>query len=237
MANITVRVDEEQKNVATKILERMGVTMSQAVNLFLDELIRKDGFPFDITASSQASRGVCHMLDEVPDHKMLGTHTFAEALVASQVKKFLGATVTRINNDPVVDLVFTVGDKKYACLVKGRQFAVKESLQDHVTWTEVEQLDRFAQQEGCLSRIAFVMINCDGTDGNTYIFDPADLEDMSQVGVRGVTGSFVQEGNIRVSNAPRNRKYLQNNGKILSFYFRLGCSGAVEEQAMLGSQD
>lgn len=223
MANITVRIDETKKGAAEAVVSRLGMTMSDAVKLFLDALIQKETMPFDVTLSESPDGRVVHRaLGDIPENKSMGTHAFAEALAAFQIRNFLGAKVRRVGDNPVVDLEFSIGNERYACLVKGRQFSINESLQDKVLATEVEELKRYARRQGCQLCVAFVMLDPDGREGNTYLFDPEDFDRLSEERVMGITGSLTREGEIRVSNAPRNRRDLQSREGIVSFYYKQG---------------
>lgn len=50
MINVNIRVDEEVKKEAEGLFEEMGVNMSSAVNMFLRQVIRTRGIPFEVTA-------------------------------------------------------------------------------------------------------------------------------------------------------------------------------------------
>lgn len=233
MSNITVRVDEQRKQLARQIFENHGLTTSDAILLFLDTVIRKGAVTFNATISKRPTGQVVHrILDTDSEPQSVGTRLLAQSLVAFQLKRAFRTKVTRVSGNPVVDLQFTVGGQKYACAVKGRQFSQNESLQDKLRVSEVEELKRFAQREDCIPRIAFVMIDPEGTEGNVYIFDPADLDDLSKACVAGITGSLEREGEIRLSNARRNRVALQNHDRILSFGFNLGIPGSFERHPL-----
>jgi DNA-damage-inducible protein J len=45
---IQIRTDAEVKAAADSIFQRLGITMSDGMNIFLRQLIRHGGFPFDI---------------------------------------------------------------------------------------------------------------------------------------------------------------------------------------------
>ena len=47
-AMINVRTDPEVKEKVTAILKRIGITTSEAVNLFLNRVIMERGIPFDV---------------------------------------------------------------------------------------------------------------------------------------------------------------------------------------------
>ena len=46
---MTIRTDKEIKQQAQKIFSDLGVDMSTAVNVFLRQVIKYQGFPFDVT--------------------------------------------------------------------------------------------------------------------------------------------------------------------------------------------
>lgn len=48
---ISVRVDEDTKLNAEDIFKDMGLNMSVAVNLFLKQVIRTGGIPFEVTTN------------------------------------------------------------------------------------------------------------------------------------------------------------------------------------------
>lgn len=52
---IHVRVNPETKEQSEKILGKLGVNMSYAVSMFLNQLILKNGFPFPIELPEQSS--------------------------------------------------------------------------------------------------------------------------------------------------------------------------------------
>lgn len=45
---ITVQVDSKDKELATNILENLGLNMSTFVNMAIKQLINKDGIPFEV---------------------------------------------------------------------------------------------------------------------------------------------------------------------------------------------
>ncbi len=47
---ITIRVDEDTKECANKVLKEVGLDMSTAVNMFLKQVIRTNGLPFNVSA-------------------------------------------------------------------------------------------------------------------------------------------------------------------------------------------
>lgn len=45
---INIQVDSETKREATNILNDLGLSMSTAINLFLRQVIKRDGLPFEV---------------------------------------------------------------------------------------------------------------------------------------------------------------------------------------------
>lgn len=52
MSNLTsainVQVDSATKKEATAILNDLGLSMSAAINLFLKQVVKRDGLPFEV---------------------------------------------------------------------------------------------------------------------------------------------------------------------------------------------
>ncbi len=47
--NVNIRVDEELKKQTENVLSDMGLNMTTAVNIFLRQIVRTGGIPFEIT--------------------------------------------------------------------------------------------------------------------------------------------------------------------------------------------
>ena len=50
-ANLSIRVDKEVKEQAEEVLKRLGIPMSSAINIFLNQIIIRQGLPFDVKIS------------------------------------------------------------------------------------------------------------------------------------------------------------------------------------------
>lgn len=70
MANITsainIQVDSQTKKEATNILNDLGLSMSMAINLFLRQVIKTDGLPFEVK-NHKPSREMRKALKEAAD--------------------------------------------------------------------------------------------------------------------------------------------------------------------------
>lgn len=58
MTQVHIRMDDSVKKEAEAIFAELGINISSAVNIFLKQVIRKGGLPFDMTteASHMAER-------------------------------------------------------------------------------------------------------------------------------------------------------------------------------------
>ena len=67
MANLTsvvnVNVDSNLKNQANEILNDLGLNMSTAINMFLKQIVKRDGIPFEVT-NPKPSKEMLHALEE-----------------------------------------------------------------------------------------------------------------------------------------------------------------------------
>ena len=69
-SHIHVRVDEDTKKQAQQIFSEMGLDMSTAVNMFMKQVIRNHGFPFQPSADPFYSDGnIAHLLRVKADAK------------------------------------------------------------------------------------------------------------------------------------------------------------------------
>ena len=50
-ANLSIRVDADIKEKSEEILKKLGISMSSAINIFLNQIILRQGLPFDVKIS------------------------------------------------------------------------------------------------------------------------------------------------------------------------------------------
>ena len=71
MANITtaisVQIDKEDKEKATEILQKLGVSLSGLVNMTIKQLIMRGGIPFDVTIPKEEDNLKDYFSDEELD--------------------------------------------------------------------------------------------------------------------------------------------------------------------------
>ena len=54
MANFTVRIDDDVKKEAEALFDKLGMSVSGAINIFFRQAIREQGIPFQIKAAPTA---------------------------------------------------------------------------------------------------------------------------------------------------------------------------------------
>ena len=72
-ASIHARVDGQVKTRAEKILRRVGVSTSDAVNLLLHQIILRDGLPFDVRIPNAETRAAIDELDAGGGERFTGS--------------------------------------------------------------------------------------------------------------------------------------------------------------------
>lgn len=65
---INVNVDSEIKKEATDILKGLGLNMSTAINMFLTQVVKRDGIPFEVV-NPKPCKEMLQALAEVEDMK------------------------------------------------------------------------------------------------------------------------------------------------------------------------
>ena len=72
MPTIQVRVDDKTKTDSTALFNQLGITMSEAINLFLRQTVMRGGIPFTLTVPENVLRPV--------DSEIPGNEAFIDAL-------------------------------------------------------------------------------------------------------------------------------------------------------------
>ena len=90
MANLTtainVNVDKKNKEIATEILKDLGLNMSTAINMFLAQIVKRNGIPFEIK-NPKPSKELIEALEEgekiiqeIKEGKRKGYNNMAELI-------------------------------------------------------------------------------------------------------------------------------------------------------------
>ena len=80
-ATITARVDSEKKRQAEEIFNDLGMTLSGAISVFINEVVQYQGIPFNIRRRPAINQRMEAILDETDEY----CRTHRERLSHSQV--------------------------------------------------------------------------------------------------------------------------------------------------------
>ena len=69
MAQINFRIDDETKRAAEALFKSLGLTMSSAITVFLNQSINERGIPFRVHAPDPSARPVSELLQRIDDVK------------------------------------------------------------------------------------------------------------------------------------------------------------------------
>ena len=69
-ANVFARVDSSLKEQAESILSQLGMPMSSAINLFLNQIVLCRGLPFEVVLPTNAPLAIGGMSKEQLDHEL-----------------------------------------------------------------------------------------------------------------------------------------------------------------------
>lgn len=64
IVNLNVKIDDKLKKEATNVLNDLGLNMSSAINVFLTQVVKEQGIPFEISRNPKPSRELRKALKE-----------------------------------------------------------------------------------------------------------------------------------------------------------------------------
>ena len=67
-STITARVDSEKKRQAEEIFNDIGMTLSGAINVFINEVVMYQGIPFSLRRRPESSHRLEAILDETDEY-------------------------------------------------------------------------------------------------------------------------------------------------------------------------
>lgn len=73
-SSIYVRVEPNIKNQAEAVLEKLGIPMSNAVSIFLRQIVMLNGLPFDVKIPNKNPLVLSDLTSEEFDMEMLKAH-------------------------------------------------------------------------------------------------------------------------------------------------------------------
>ncbi len=93
-ASIYTRVDPETKEQAEEILNQLGIPMSNAIGMFLKQIVMHRGIPFDMTIPATVPVSVCSLNKEQFDIEMQkgiddikAGHVFSADAVEEEIRR------------------------------------------------------------------------------------------------------------------------------------------------------
>ena len=73
--NVTVRMERKTRDDAAKLFSELGISATQAINMFLKQAVREQGIPFEVTARP----AVGHRAESLEEQKRLTASTAASS--------------------------------------------------------------------------------------------------------------------------------------------------------------
>ena len=67
MAQINFRIDDDTKRAAEALFKSLGLTMSSAITVFLNQSINERGIPFKVHAPDPSARPMSELLQRIDD--------------------------------------------------------------------------------------------------------------------------------------------------------------------------
>lgn len=81
--SMTVRLDKNIKTEAQNIYSALGIDMTTAINVFLRQSIKSNGFPFDVTLNTPNRYTLSAMNDVTEGKNVVGPFNSVEELMES----------------------------------------------------------------------------------------------------------------------------------------------------------
>ena len=140
---INIQVDSNVKKEATDVLTELGLSMSSAINLFLKQVVKKNGIPFEITNVSPKKKildVVCGLI--MKDGKCLIAQRKKEDHLYGKWEFPGGRRVGLEDEKKTLDRAFTPGHivdlKLYECDYISGDF--KLNIHSDYKWVAIEEL-------------------------------------------------------------------------------------------------
>jgi DNA-damage-inducible protein J len=142
MPTIQFRTDEQTKAASTALFDRLGITMSEAINLFLRQSIMRGGIPFTLTVppdhqtkglrfaenAAQAAENDEALVDALRRYRAVNNTDFAIA----KAEPFLQA-LRGLNSILEQRITFYENAVKVRITVKGREFVMDYNFEEPET--------------------------------------------------------------------------------------------------------
>ena len=90
-ATITARVDSEKKRQAEEIFNDIGMTLSGAINVFINEVVMYQGIPFSLRRRPAVSHGLEAIMDETDEYCRSHSERLSHAQVFGHAREVANA--------------------------------------------------------------------------------------------------------------------------------------------------
>ena len=84
---ITARVEPKLKASAGRVLSKIGVSTSDAITMFLRQVVMRQGMPFDVGVPNVETRQAIAELENPANRAKLKKHATAEAMLVDILEK------------------------------------------------------------------------------------------------------------------------------------------------------
>ena len=64
--NVTVRMERQTRDDSARLFSELGISTTQAINMFLKQSVREQGIPFEVTARPAIEYGSENMEKQAP---------------------------------------------------------------------------------------------------------------------------------------------------------------------------
>lgn len=88
---ITARVDSEKKRQAEEIFEDLGLSLSGAISVFINEVVQYQGIPFTIRRRPMANSRMEQIMDETDDYCRTHSERLSHAQVFEHAREVVNA--------------------------------------------------------------------------------------------------------------------------------------------------
>ena len=90
-ATITARVDSDKKRQAEEIFKDLGMTLSGAISVFINEVVQYQGIPFNIRRRATANSRMEQIMDETDAYCRTHSERLSHAQVFDHARKVVNA--------------------------------------------------------------------------------------------------------------------------------------------------
>ena len=88
---ITARVDSDKKRQAEEIFNDIGMTLSGAINVFINEVVMYQGIPFSLRRRTAANHSLEAIMDETDEYCRSHTERLSHSQVFGHAREIANA--------------------------------------------------------------------------------------------------------------------------------------------------